>query len=160
MGGEIISKYCRDKEIQLKPGSGHYYLASDNNLILVRPTTFMNSSGIAVSELKESRKLRLRDILIVMDDMDLPFGQIRIKKGGSSGGHKGMESIIYHCDSENIPRLRVGIGRSVDVNETRWVLSQFNEYEKEQLTGIFKKAVKAIEIWNKDGIEIAMNKMN
>jgi len=120
----------------------------------------MNESGIAVYEFLHFFLLPLEDVLIVLDDMDLPFGKLRIRKGGSSGGHKGLASVIYHLDGEEIPRLRIGIERPEDLDEVNWVLSPFLPEEKEQLDPIIENAINAIFLWASEDIEIAMSKIN
>lgn len=128
--------------------------------MLVRPTTFMNNSGIAVHELIDEYGIPVEKILIVMDDMDLPFGKLRMKLGGSSGGHRGLESVIYHLDTEDVPRLRIGIGRPEGSDEVKWVLSEFKDEKREELPGIIEEAKEAVEMWANEGIEFAMTKIN
>jgi PTH1 family peptidyl-tRNA hydrolase len=120
----------------------------------------MNQSGLAVLDLIDNYGLILEDMLIVLDDMDLPFGKLRIKRGGSSGGHNGLASVIYYLNSEEIPRLRIGIERPSNSNEFDWVLSPFKEEEKEKLPEIINNAIDAIEMWVDEDIEVVMSKVN
>jgi PTH1 family peptidyl-tRNA hydrolase len=127
----------------------------------VYPTTFMNNSGIAVLELYEHFSLSLENILIILDDINLPFGKLRLKNKGSDGGHNGLHSIIYHLKSEEIPRLRIGIGSPpLDCDNATWVLSRFSASEEKELPGILENAKEAIFIWQNESIEIAMSKIN
>ena len=120
----------------------------------------MNNSGIAILELYEDFLLSLENILIVLDDINLPFGQLRLRSKGSDGGHNGLYSIIYHLDSENVPRLRIGIG-SPENNETSdWVLSKFSREEEKTMPEILEEAKEAVFIWKNENIDIAMSKIN
>ena len=127
---------------------------------MAQPTTFMNNSGIAVQELYEDFSLSLEDILIILDDISLPFGKLRLRTKGSDGGHNGLYSIIYHLNSENIPRLRIGIGEPTDAETSTWVLSKFSKDEEQEIPVILKKAKEAVFIWQKETNEIAMSKIN
>ena len=120
----------------------------------------MNNSGIAVQELYEDFSLSLEDILIILDDISLPFGKLRLRTKGSDGGHNGLYSIIYHLNSEDIPRLRIGIGASNDAETSTWVLSKFSKEEEKEIPAILKKAKEAVLIWQKETNEIAMSKIN
>ncbi len=120
----------------------------------------MNNSGIATLELSEHFFLSLENILIISDDINLPFGSLRLRTKGSDGGHKGLYSIIYHLDSEDIPRLRIGIGNPVDCKKTTWVLSKFSETEEKKMPEILKKAKEAVITWQNESFEMAMSKIN
>ncbi len=120
----------------------------------------MNNSGIAVQELYEDFSLSLENILIILDDISLPFGQLRLRTRGSDGGHKGLYSIIYHLNSEDIPRLRIGIGASDDDETSTWVLSKFSKEEERTMSTILEEAKEAVFIWQKETDEIAMSKIN
>lgn len=146
--------------MKFKPGKGHYYYSIYNELILAYPTTFMNNSGIAVLELYEDFSLSLENILIIIDDIDLPFGKLRLRSKGSDGGHKGLNSVIYHLDSENIPRLRIGIGNPTDDETSNWVLSKFSKEEEKAMPEILEKAKEAVFIWKNENIDVAMSKIN
>ena len=97
--------------------------------------------------------------MIVLDDMDIPFGYIRLRKKGGSAGHKGLESIIYHLGTEEFPRLRIGIGKS-DGDPVDYVLSPFTEEEREKLPEILELACDAVELWVSEGIDRAMSVYN
>ena len=160
LGGRLIQSICSKEKLRFKPGKGHYYYSINGNLILAYPATFMNNSGIAVLELYEHFLLPLENILIVLDDISLPFGRLRLRSKGSDGGHKGLYSIIYHLDSENIPRLRIGIGNPEDSEISNWVLSKFSEAEEKEIPGILEKAKEAVFLWQNENIEVAMSKIN
>lgn len=160
MGSFIIDKICEEFNLRLKPGKGHYSYTEKDELLLVRPTTYMNQSGIAVFDFVNFFQLSFEDILIVLDDLDLPFGKLRIRKRGSSGGHNGLASVIYHLDSEEIPRLRIGVERPKDADEVSWVLSPFEPEEEEKLPDIIENTINAIFLWVSEDINVAMSKIN
>lgn len=125
----------------------------------IKPQTFMNLSGTSVREAIHWYKLDLEDVLIVVDDMDLPLGQIRMRTDGSAGGHNGLKSIFSELGTTTVPRLRVGIGRGGG-SSTAHVLSRFNESEAAELPEIVERAVDATERWIDVGIITAMNEIN
>lgn len=131
-------------------------------LFLCEPQTFMNASGEAVGKLAEFYKISPKQILVLVDDADLPFGEIRLRKSGSSGGHHGLENIEHHLGTQEFPRLRIGIGRTQsNVREiTNYVLGQFSAAENELLEKILNRASDQIESSLDDGIEKAMSKFN
>lgn len=128
-------------------------------IVTIKPQTFMNLSGTSVREAIHWYKLDLEDVLIVVDDMDLPLGQIRMRTDGSAGGHNGLKSIFSELGTTTVPRLRVGIGRGGG-SSTAHVLSRFNESEAAELPEIVERAVDATERWIDVGIITAMNEIN
>lgn len=132
------------------------------DVLLLKSNTYMNRTGIAVKALCDINGLSFHNLFVIVDDLDLPWGKIRIRKSGSSAGHRGMESIIKELGTTNFPRLRMGIGRPVGVgNEIiNHVLGNFNKQERKELENYCKKAVDAIQSVLNDGIESAMNKFN
>jgi len=128
-------------------------------IVTIKPQTFMNLSGTSVREAIHWYKLDLEDVLIVVDDMDLPLGQIRLRPDGSAGGHNGLKSIFSELGTTTVPRLRVGIGRGGG-SSTAHVLSRFNESEATELPEIVERAVDATERWIDVGIITAMNEIN
>ncbi len=128
-------------------------------IVTIKPQTFMNLSGTSVREAIHWYKLDLEDVLVVVDDMDLPLGQIRLRPDGSAGGHNGLKSIFSELGTTTVPRMRVGIGRGGG-SSTAHVLSRFNESEAAELPEIVERAVDAIERWIDVGIVSAMNEIN
>ena len=125
------------------------------------PNTFMNLSGEAVGLLLHSKKIALRDLLIIYDDIDLGLGVMRFKKNGSHGGHKGIGSIIGALNTQKFNRLKLGIGRSLCKESTKdYVLSSFTKEELEIVDPLMQIVVRACEIWVKFGIDRAMNEFN
>lgn len=129
-------------------------------LFLLKPLTFMNLSGEAVELIARKNKISPEEILLVFDDMDLPLGRIRIREGGSSGGHNGVESVIREIGSANFARVRVGIGRGENDTQIDHVLSEFAEEEKDVFTGAVNTAAEAVKLILYRGISEAMNKFN
>lgn len=141
--------------------------AKGEELLLAKPRTFVNLSGDPVACLVHRRGIALSDLLIVYDDLDLPMGKIRLRQSGSSGGHKGMNSIISALGSEDFPRIRVGIGRPQGETQSmsedaivRYVLSNFSPREEAIIKPVIAKVSEAIDCFIIEGIEAAMSKFN
>ena len=168
IGFRVVDSLAQDIEIEFKKVKSYYSLISrgminNHKVILVKPQTFMNLSGRAVSKIISYYKISLRDLLIVYDDLNLELGQIRIRKKGSAGGHKGMESIMQYLHSEEIPRLRIGIGNpsvSFNFDYVSYVLSNFNSDEEDKIKETIKLSTKAIKTVIEDGFGKAMRKYN
>jgi len=122
----------------------------------------MNASGEAVGSIATFYQVPPAQVLVVVDDADLPFGEIRMRPGGSSGGHHGLESVEQHLATREYPRLRVGIGREADgVREiTGYVLADFGRADKELLDKVLARACDQVECWLDEGIQAAMNRFN
>jgi len=138
-------------------------------LILARPQTMMNRSGHSVSRLVKKYKVNPEDLIVVHDDLDLPLGKIRIRQGGQSGGHKGIESIIACLDNTNFIRVRVGIGRpdlmgsadmDRDADVINHVLSDFDSSENKLVANVINKVNEAILCLIGEGLTAAMNRYN
>lgn len=132
----------------------------DTRVVLVKPQTFMNESGIAVGQIARWYKAPPDHILIVYDELDLPFGSIRLRGSGSAGGHNGMKSVIQHLQTEEFSRLRIGIGRPASGSTVPYVLAPFSASERPELPRIIDTAAEAALTWLRDGITIAMNQFN
>lgn len=132
------------------------------NVLLAKPLTFMNRSGLAVRALLEHFSLGIEDLLVIYDDMDLPPGRLRLRPKGGSGGHKGMASIIAQLGSEDFSRLRLGVGRgSGDFqDEADFLLTPLTPEEKEQMHDLVLTAADAVEVFLAGGAEEAMNRYN
>lgn len=130
-------------------------------LVLVEPQTYMNASGEAVGPLAQYFKVPPARVLIVVDDADLPLGEIRLRERGSPGGHHGLESIEQHLGTPDYPRLRIGIGRRDGARQIKdYVLGAFNAAEWELMEKILDRVADQIECWVADGIQKAMNRFN
>jgi PTH1 family peptidyl-tRNA hydrolase len=130
-------------------------------IILVKPQTYMNLSGQAVVSLLRFYKVPVDHLLVVHDELDIPFGHLRLRKEGGSSGARGMASIIERLGSKDFPRLRVGIGRpNGRKGAADYVLEDFTPGEQQFLPEILKCGVSAVKIYVTDGIEAAMNRFN
>ncbi len=130
-------------------------------VLIVKPLTFMNLSGHGLRQALEYWKVPLERVLVIYDDYHLPFGRIRLRASGSDGGHKGMRSIIEVFDSEDIARLRVGIGQEEFRGDAvKFVLSRFSRVEQKRLPEILETCADAAEVVVREGIETAMNRYN
>ena len=132
-------------------------------VIFMKPQTFMNNSGQAVSEAANFYKIPPQNILVISDDIALPVGKIRIRRGGSDGGHNGLESIIYHLHSDKFPRIKIGIGDKPhpDFPLERWVLSEFPKDERKIIFDIFGNVHEAVDVILKENnFDKVMNKFN
>ena len=130
-------------------------------VLLSKPQTFMNASGESVGPFATFYRVPPKRCLVVVDDADLPFGQIRMRPGGSSGGHHGLESIEAHLGTQEFPRLRVGIGRQDGAREiTGYVLGKFSQAESELLEQVLVRATSQAGCWVREGIQKAMNQFN
>jgi PTH1 family peptidyl-tRNA hydrolase len=133
----------------------------EQKVFFAKPQTFMNSVGKAVAPLTRYYRIPLAQLLIIFDDLDLPLGTLRIRPQGGSGGHRGMQSILQHLDSEGIPRMRVGIGRPPgQMDPADFVLQSFSKKEIEVIQIALERAADAIEVYISDGIEAAMTRFN
>ena len=132
----------------------------DQDVILFKPTTYMNLSGTAVQEVVHYFKIAIEDIVVIYDDMALPVGSIRLRKEGSSGGHKGMQNIIDCLSTEEIKRIRVGIGEPGDNDNIDFVLSKPLKDEMPLIEEAISDAVRAVKEYLKSDFDRAMNKYN
>ena len=135
---------------------------SGRKVLLAEPQTFMNLSGETVGALMDFYRVPLAQVLVVADDADLPFGEIRLRGRGSSGGHHGLESIEQHVGSREFARLKVGIGRTVDGRReiTGHVLGNFSAPENDLLEKVLHRSAAQAECWVNEGLERAMNRFN
>jgi PTH1 family peptidyl-tRNA hydrolase len=135
---------------------------NSERLILCEPETFMNASGEAVGALATFYRVPVDRLLVVVDDADLPLGEIRLRARGSSGGHHGLESIEQHLATREFARLRIGIGRGqTTVRQiTGHVLAEFNRAERDLMDKVVTRACDQVECWTQDGILQAMNRYN
>lgn len=162
VGFDVLDIFAKRRRARILSRQCHALVGSFDHygeqIIVAKPQTYMNESGMAVGELVRKHKLEPSDVLVVYDDMDLPLGRIRIKPQGSSGGHKGMTSIIRHLHSSEFPRIRVGIGRGGEA--INHVLSRFNRKDRQVMDVTLDDAANALDMILEEGIEAAMNVYN
>jgi PTH1 family peptidyl-tRNA hydrolase len=132
---------------------------ANEKIVLLKPRTYMNLSGSAVREAVSWYKTSLDELLVVVDDIDLPFGSMRVRSRGGSGGHNGLKSIIAELGVDAFPRLRIGIGRGPG-HAIRQVLSRFTSEEERVLPSVLEAAADCVLEWERHGITNAMNRCN
>ena len=130
------------------------------NIIFLKPTTYMNESGISVKKVMDYYNLEVSDILIIHDDMDLQCGKLKIKVNSSSGGHNGIKSIINHLKTESFARLKIGISHNRSIDTKNYVLGKFGKSEMDILNPVIAKSKDIIESFVNNGIEKTMNIYN
>ena len=153
------------KQAQARIGIGK---VADNEVVVARPQTYMNLSGQSVSQLTRRFNINLNDLLVIHDDLDLPLGRIRISHGSSSGGHKGVESIVKELGSQDFVRIRVGIGQPMATGDAKisdddiiaYVLSDFTPEERKAVNKVIPRVSETIFCLLTEGIMAAMNKYN
>ena len=134
--------------------------AKCGDILLVKPTSFMNRSGHPLFAVAQFYKIPAAEILVVLDDFSLPLGRLRIRQSGGPGGHNGLESIIVQFGSEEIPRLRVGIGAAPRAGAVDYVLGRFFDEEKPLVRSTIERAVDAVKCAIDNGVVSAMNIFN
>jgi len=135
-------------------------LVSGCRVHVAKPLTYMNDSGIAVREIMDWYRCEPPQVLVVCDDVNLPLGKVRVRRGGSSGGHKGLESIVERLGTDQYPRLRLGIGPLTGAGMRDFVLSRFREEEKAAVDELLARGADAAETWITHGVETCMNRFN
>lgn len=133
---------------------------ANKKVLLVKPQTYMNLSGNSVREIMEFYKEEAEHLIVIYDDVDIPLGSLRIRKKGSAGSHNGMKSIIYDIQSDQFPRIRIGIGADRKMELADYVLGGFRKEEKTLMEGTIKAAASAVECLLEKGIDIAMGEYN
>ena len=158
----ILDEMARRYKISFKPGKGDYVIASkSDNLLLFKPITGMNNSGKAVRDISDSWNLMAKEIFIILDDVDLPLGSLRIKPKGGDGSHRGLESVIYSLHTNEFPRLRFGIGTNEVMRPAeKYVLKPFSSDDQLNVLEAVKRAADALDSILFNGMEKTMNSVN
>lgn len=164
VGFFICDALAKKNNVKFEKGPGQYDWASvkirDKELLLIKPTTYMNRSGIAFADIQRRFVLLNSDPMIVFDDFHLPLGKIRIRSSGSDGGHNGLASIVNYARTNTIPRMRIGIGKPDNTDIINFVLSDFDKSEMVIVHKTIERAFAAIECWLECGIDKAMSHFN
>ncbi len=152
---------CRLNKIKFKSYTGEAVIGGKKAL-LMKPTTYMNNSGQAVTEAMRFYKISPENVIVIFDDVSLDVGRMRIRQKGSDGGQKGMRSIIYLSGSDAFPRIKIGIGAKPEHfrDLADWVLSSFTADERKTLEGIFENTCEAVALITEGKIDRAMNRFN
>lgn len=162
MAVDRLAETCRAefsrREARAKIASARFH---GEQVVLAKPQTFMNLSGVSVSGLLRSLDVPLEDLIVLVDDVDLPLGSLRIRSKGSAGGHNGLKSVIGALDTELFTRIRMGAGpENLAEDMVAYVLSPFCERDQEIVAGMIDRAVEAVRVVVKEGLEKAMNLFN
>ncbi len=158
----IIDRLIEERSLKLKAGKGDYVFAVDQENMFVKPTTFVNNSGIAVTQiLNYYKNISIKDIVIIYDDIDIDLGNIRFRPDGSDGGHNGIKSIIYHTLSDVFDRLKIGIATNTQMRPSeKYVLKPFSKESKKIVSQVIENAQKGINYYLENGIKKSMNNFN
>lgn len=165
VGFEVIDELAERRGLAFESSPAEAVVARERGpgarLMLVKPLTFMNLSGQAVSALARYFRVDLDDVLIVTDDANLPLGRLRVRVGGSDGGHNGLRSVIGELGTDQIARLRLGVGRGDGRRDLAdHVLARFEDAEQETIRSAVTRAADAVDAFVSDGIATMMNRFN
>jgi len=164
IGFEILDSLADSSGIEFRDKRYAFiseYKYKSRIFILIKPTTFVNLSGRAVNYWLQKKKIPVSNLLVISDDINLPFGTIRIRPGGGDGGHNGLRSIIEILGNNNFARLRFGIGDDfMPGNQVDYVLGQWTETEKKVLPEYINKCIEASKSFGTVGLELTMNNFN
>ena len=165
IGFSVVKELAKDNKIKLKEkrysavmGKGRI---SGEEVILILPQTYMNRSGDTVGDVVRNEIKSIEDLIIICDDINLKLGRVRLKKQGSAGGHKGLESIISVLDRDDFARLRVGIATDIHKGDiTKYVLTPFKKNQRKNVSHVVSLDVDSVKCWVEKGMDEAMNKFN
>jgi PTH1 family peptidyl-tRNA hydrolase len=166
LGYRVVDHLADRNDRGFKPGKGNYLVCeifevAEKKVLLVKPLTYMNASGEVVADALDHFKLGSENLLVLCDDVNLSLGKIRIREKGTDGGHKGLKSIIFHLNSIDFARLRMGIGDAPEDTELEeFVLSDFRQEEREAVEKMIETACTAVEYTLTWGIENGMSRFN
>lgn len=159
----VVDELVHRRNLTFRPGKGDYVYAESpsNDILWVKPTSGMNTSGVPVMDVYDRWQIDLADLRMIVDDVDLPLGTMRIRPGGGDGCHRGLESVIYHLKSTNFPRIRMGIGTSENMRPAEdYVLKQFRRQDRPLAEEMVKHGADAAESILINGLEKTMSEFN
>jgi len=163
-GFMVLDELSEMLKIKFAPGKENYFIGEGSyhskKVILAKPTTYMNNSGYAVKNLINKFQVNLSKLIIVVDDLHLKLGTIRLRMKGSDGGNKGLKSIINLLHTQQFPRLRLGTKTDIIDNHVEFVLSEFSKEEIPIVKTVISRAIEALCTWIDEGIYKAMDKFN
>lgn len=167
VGFMVVEALAESHRLGFRSGKGEYLISevlrdepSGEELLLLKPITYMNNSGLAVRHALDYYKIELAQLLVISDDFQLPLGKLRLRGKGSEGGHNGLRSIINHLGSQDFARLRLGIGEADSSNTANYVLSPFAATEQEELRTMIQRACEAALDFARQGLQYVMNRHN
>ncbi len=157
----VLDQLANEFNLKFKLGKGEYMHTKNSDMSLVKPIGYMNNSGVALKHYIDYFNIDISQILVVYDDADLPLGRIKFKSKGSSGGQKGIESIIYHLKNDQFLRLKIGISTTKNQQSlSSYVLSPFKNKETDIVESVIIESVEAIKFLINNDIKETMNKYN
>lgn len=163
-GFRAVDRISTAAKIPLYKVGHHAYwgkgVMGGQEVILAKPMTYMNNSGLAAASLCKTFGVVSANLLVMYDDLDLPLGTLRLRPQGGAGGHNGIKSTLFHLQTEAFPRMRIGIGRSEDTDVVDYVLQEFSCDEEVHLEKVLDVAVLAAKLFVQEGIHAAMNQYN
>jgi PTH1 family peptidyl-tRNA hydrolase len=162
IGFDVVDELARRWSVKLKKwkATADVAVAKAHDVVLVEPRTFMNESGLAVGAIMAFYKIEPADVLIIVDEIQLPLGKLRLRRSGSAGGHNGLKSVIGQVGPD-FPRLRIGVERGHPESMLRHhVLSKFPPSEREIVQRAVGRAADAVETFVSEGLQVAMNRFN
>ncbi len=162
MAVDRLAEVCRAefsrREARARVATGRFH---GEKVVLAKPQTFMNLSGISVSGLLQNLDVPLDDLIVLVDDIDLPLGSLRIRRKGSAGGHNGLKSVIGALETDVFTRVRMGVGPERPVKDLiSYVLTPLGERDQEAVAGMLDQSVEAVRVILKEGVDKAMNLFN
>ncbi|MDA0744963.1 MAG: aminoacyl-tRNA hydrolase [bacterium] len=164
LGFRVVDLLAKEMGGNWKDGSTHLFCevrCETLPLLLVKPMTYMNSSGFAVADVVERFGVPLEDVLVLVDDIHLELGRMRLRRRGSDGGHNGLVSVIETMGGSGFPRLRLGVGAPPDeIDLIDHVLSEFRAEEFERVETLVRAAADCVACWTALGLDVAMNRFN
>ncbi len=158
IGFMFLDYIAENKRLLFSPSKFDFYFAESgspaNEYVLLKPTTYVNNSGIAARQAIEYYNADVTDLLVICDEINIAFGSFKVRASGGDGGHNGIASIIYHLNSDNFPRIRFGIGNQFSKGEmAEYVLSDFNDTEDKILANLFDKNYLLIQGFVENGLK-------
>lgn len=163
IGFDVVEVLAKQAGIDLGVEKFHAWFGtgeiSGQRVVLLKPTTFMNRSGQSVQAAGRFYKLQYCDLLVVVDDMALPVGRLRMRSEGSAGGHKGLQDIVDRLGDDHWSRLRIGIGQPIG-DASAYVLQRFNKADEEIIRPACERAADAVKCWITEGPELTMTRFN
>ena len=167
VGFMAVDRLAENFRVSFKAGKGDYLLSdaarlreADKEVLLLKPMTFMNHSGLAVRQALDYFKIERDKLLLIFDEFQLPFGKLRLRPQGSDGGHNGLASVIQHIGAQDFARLRLGIGSDFQGDPADFVLAKFSKAELEELPVLLARAAEAAVAFVESGMAQTMNKFN
>jgi PTH1 family peptidyl-tRNA hydrolase len=158
---ELARRHGRSQARQAFQGETVEASFEEQKVLLLWPHTLMNKSGGSVLAARDFYKVPPDELIVVSDDLNLPLGKLRFRSSGSSGGQRGLEDVIRRLGTEDVPRLRIGIGAPPNGRDAAdWVLGKFTKSEREEIDVAIMRAADAIEVWHREGLSASMNRFN